>query len=145
MNLRTEKEQQRGALIKLRELSVADPNFSTSCQAEVDRLGLTVPTLSRLEMRTSTAVASARSRSVSRIGGIQDVSSAGSRYIYMGETLLGVHPIYYICYYFFQSLFLSPASVFQQLTASKYLIKWPCWSFSRLKRASHQPLGHGAR
>ena len=83
MDLRTEKEKQRGALIKLRELSTADPDFSTSCQVEVDRLGLTVPTLTRLEMRSAntTSGSKSRSRSASRVNGLTDMtaSQAGSR------------------------------------------------------------------
>lgn len=53
MDLRTEKEKQRGTLIKLRELSIGDPKFSTSCQSQIEKLGLPLPTLSRLEMQSS--------------------------------------------------------------------------------------------
>ena len=67
MDLRAEKERQRGALIKLRELSIADANFSVACQAEMERLRLTVPTLSRMEMRAVSSGGSRRSASASRL------------------------------------------------------------------------------
>ena len=82
MDLRAEKEQQRGVLLKLRELGLADPDFAASCQVAVlDQLGLAAPTLSRLELRSSSSSA-ARSRSVSRMGGMANFNgsvSAGSR------------------------------------------------------------------
>jgi chromosome segregation ATPase len=62
MDLRYEKEKQRSALIKLRELSEADEVFSAKYQATVDGLGLAAPTLSRFE----TQPAASRSRSISR-------------------------------------------------------------------------------
>ena len=54
MDLRAEKENQRGALIKLRELSSADKEFADKYDALVIKgLGLSPPVLSRLEMQAS--------------------------------------------------------------------------------------------
>ena len=52
MDLRAEKEKQRSALIKLRELSSADREFSDKCEdLVINGLGLSPPVLSRLEMQ----------------------------------------------------------------------------------------------
>ena len=57
MDLRAEKERQRSALLRLRELSsAADRDFADKCEALVVRgLGLTPPVLSRLEMQVRNA------------------------------------------------------------------------------------------
>ena len=57
MDLRAEKERQRSALLRLRELSsAADREFADKCESLVVRgLGLTPPVLSRLEMQVSNA------------------------------------------------------------------------------------------
>ena len=54
MDLRAEKEKQRSALIKLRELSSADREFADKCESLVIKgLGLSPPVLSRLEMQVN--------------------------------------------------------------------------------------------
>ena len=57
MDLRAEKERQRSALLRLRELSsAADREFADKCESLVVRgLGLTPPVLSRLEMQVRNA------------------------------------------------------------------------------------------
>ena len=53
MDLREEKEKQRGALILMRELSHADPNFNQRVQDNLSKLGLCIPPVSRLEARAT--------------------------------------------------------------------------------------------
>ena len=54
MDLRAEKEKQRSALIKLRELSSADREFADKYDALVIKgMGLSPPVLSRLEMQVN--------------------------------------------------------------------------------------------
>ena len=55
MDLREEKEKQRGALILMREISHADPNFSQRVQDNLSKLGLCIPPISRLEARATSS------------------------------------------------------------------------------------------
>ncbi len=58
MDLREEKEKQRAALIRLRDLSQADNNFSDRVHEFLTRSGVAIPPVSRLEARaTSSRVA----------------------------------------------------------------------------------------
>lgn len=75
MDMRAEKEKQRGALIKLRELALVDEKFGHHCQGVIERLGLVVPTMSRLEIQTLSRAR--RSHSVT-----SHLSSAGSNQLY---------------------------------------------------------------
>lgn len=53
MDLRTEKEKQRSVLIKLKEISSVDESFSSVCQQNIQKLGFTLPTASRLTSSVS--------------------------------------------------------------------------------------------
>ena len=82
MDLREEKEKQRGALILMREISHADPNFSQRVQDNLGKLGLCIPPISRLEARATSsrgtsggyATASTRIVSTSSSNGINGVN-----------------------------------------------------------------------
>ncbi len=51
MDLRAEKGAQRAALIRLREMAMADVSFSAACMAEMEALGVSAPVLSRMELQ----------------------------------------------------------------------------------------------
>ena len=55
MDLREEKEKQRSALIRLRELSQADEEFSERVQSYLAKVGLVIPPISRLEARATSS------------------------------------------------------------------------------------------
>lgn len=55
MDLREEKEKQRSALIKLRELSQADNDFSNRVQEFLCKVGVAIPPISRLEARATSS------------------------------------------------------------------------------------------
>jgi len=55
MSMRLEKENQRAALMKLKELAALDPVFSAACQREMENLGLTMPIATRLELMSTSS------------------------------------------------------------------------------------------
>ncbi len=68
MDLRSEKERQRSAMIKLQELSSADRQFGASCNEATQKIGLSAPAMTRLEMQVASSTAKARARSATRFG-----------------------------------------------------------------------------
>ena len=71
MDLRTEKEKQRSVLIKLKEISSVDESFSSVCQQNIQKLGFTLPTASRL-------TSSVPRRALASTSGAAAVTSANS-------------------------------------------------------------------
>ena len=80
MDLREEKEKQRSALIRLRELSQADEEFSERVQNYLSKVGLVIPPISRLEARaTSSRTTTSGGYGTTTTRGYISTASASSR------------------------------------------------------------------
>ncbi len=77
MDLREEKEKQRAALIRLREISDLDQVFHKKVQDELSRMSLCIPPVSRLEAR---AISSRATRAASTIRSAAATSSSKGMY-----------------------------------------------------------------
>ena len=77
MDLRAEKEKQRSVMLKLREISGVDPEFSSMCLAYLEKLGFNIPALNRLTTPGMTGRGT-RSRSTPGRGGVSDLLAWGA-------------------------------------------------------------------
>ncbi len=82
MDLREEKEKQRTALIRLREISNVDQSFQKKVHEELAKLNLCIPPVSRLEARATSSRTITRPSTMVSTG---VASSAGSRGIFRPE------------------------------------------------------------
>ena len=90
MDLREEKERQRSALIKLRELSQADIDFNHSAQATLAKVGVVIPPISRLEARaTSSRMTSTASSARGTTAGGWAHSASSSQGYRQGQSVSG--------------------------------------------------------
>ena len=73
MDLRAEKEKQRSVMLKLREISGVDPEFSNMCIAYLEKVGFNIPALNRL---TTPGMTGRKNRNAG-VGEISGVSAWG--------------------------------------------------------------------
>ena len=76
MDLRAEKEKQRSVMLKLREISGVDPEFSSMCLAYLEKLGFNIPALNRLTTPGMTGRGSRRA--TPGRAGVSDLSAWGA-------------------------------------------------------------------
>ena len=74
MDLRGEKEKQRSVMLKLREISGVDPEFSSICISYLEKIGFNIPTLNRL---TTPGMTGRGSRNRNLVG-VSDLSTWGA-------------------------------------------------------------------
>ena len=83
MDLRTEKEKQRSVLIKLKEISSVDESFSSVCQQNIQKLGFTLPTASRL----TSSVPRRALASTSGAAAVTTANSSGATNLFRTSTV----------------------------------------------------------
>ena len=66
MDLRAEKEKQQSALIKLKEIASIDDDFSSQCQSQLQKIGFSLPTLSRLSVASQRPKVASKQSSAGR-------------------------------------------------------------------------------